>query len=257
MPWPKGPVQAGVKGENSALHIMVDNTSEQPAAASVGATMPQADPIPMGSFVEMLLGHRSGGTNKPAPFLDLGSVRFGRGGTVTYAAGTLTDTNQNWVVNIFGAAGFGVAFGVIATDVTGGGQYNVIASNTATVLTLKSNWATTPGAGAPYSIIGVADQNQGATVSYAAGPANALVDTGKAWTANQWRGRYVMVANQLRLIVSNTATQLTLDAAWSATPAAQQAYFISDPMYPSWLETQRGTTGGYTAGGPDMNPNNL
>ncbi len=257
MPWPTGPVQAGVKGENANLHIWVDGTSEQPKASQVGATMPQADPIPSGSFMEMLLGHRSGGVNKPAPLFDLGSTRFGRGATVTYAAGTITDTNQAWVTNQFGAAGAGEAYGVIVTDATGGGQYNVIGSNTATVLTLKSNFATTPGAAAPYSIIGVAEQNQGATVSYAAGPANALVDTGKAWTANQWRGRYVMVAGQLRQIVSNTATQLTLDAAWSTTPAAQQAYFISDSFYQSWLETQRGNTGGYTGGGPDLNPNAL
>jgi len=248
MPWPTGPVQVGVKGENANLHIWVDNTAEQPRAGSVAGGAPQAAAIPSGSFMEMLLGHRSGGVNKPAPFLSVGSTRYGSGGAVTYAAGTFTDTNQNWVTNQFGAAGAGEAYGVM----TDSGQYNVVSSNTATVATNKSNWASTPGAGAGYVILGVAEQNQGATVSYAAGPANALVDTGKTWIVNQWRGRWVYVANQVRQVVSNTATQLTLDAAWSATPAAQQAYFIADPFPSSWLEAQRGF--GITN---DLNPNNL
>jgi hypothetical protein len=255
VPWPTGPVQVGVKGENAALHVWVDGTSEQPKSSQVGATMPQATAIPIANWMEVLYGHRSGGVNQPAAAFNLGSTRFGRGGTVTYAAATITDTNQAWVTNQFGAAGNGEAYGVIVTDATGGGQYNVILSNTGTVLTLKSNFQTTPGAGAAYSILGVAEQNQGATVSYAAGPANALVDTAKAWIPNQWRGRWIMVSGQLRLIVSNTATQLTLDAAWSTTPAAQQAYFIAQNMYMDWNTVQRGTTGGIASMGPDMNPN--
>ena len=260
MPFPTGPIHPGIKGENSRLHIIIDNTSEQPNRASVGATMPAPDPIPDGSFMEMLLGHRSGGVNKPAPFLDLGSQRFGRGGTVTYAAATLTDTNQAFVVNFFASPNVnGEDFVVIVTDATGGGQYNVVTSNTATVLTMKSNWQTTPGAGAPYVILGCAEQNAGGTVTYVAGPVNALVDTAKAWVVNQWRGRWVMVGNQLRLIVSNTATQLTLDAAWSATPAAGQAYAIQGNMSQGWLEAVRGMGSSATLAqqGADINPNNL
>ncbi len=250
MPWPAGPVSSGVKGENSALHVWVDKTSEAPAVGQNAAT---ANAVPMGNFMEMLLGHRSGGVVKASAFLDNGSTRFGRGGTVTYAAGTLTDTNQAWTTNQFGAAGFGEAYGVWADS----GQFNVIASNTGTVLTLKSNWLATPGAGTGYLIIGVADQNQGASVSYAAGPANALVDSAKAWVVNMWRGKYVCVSGQLRQIVSNTATQLTLDAAWLTTPAAQQAYFITDGLFDSWLNTQRGSTNGPALNGNDLNPNNL
>lgn len=250
MPWPPGPISAGVKGENAALHAWVDKTSEAPAVGQNAAT---ANPIPIASFMEMLLGHRSGGVAKASSFLDNGSTRFGRGGTVTYAAGTLTDTNQAWTVNQFGAAGNGEAYGVWADS----GQFNVIASNTGTVLTLKSNWLATPGAGTGYLILGVADQNQGATVSYAAGPGNALTDTAKAWIVNEWRGKYICVSGQLRQIVSNDATHLTLDAAWLTTPAAQQAYFITDNLYDSWLNTQRGSTAGPSGAGADLNPNNL
>jgi hypothetical protein len=259
MPWPTGPVSVGVKGENAALHVWIDGTSEQPKSSQVSGTMPQAVAVPIGNFQEMLLGHRSGGVNKPSAFLSIGSTRYGTGASVTYAAATLTDTFQNWVVNQFGAAGAGEAFGVY----TDAGQYNVILSNTATVLTMKSNWATTPGANTGYSIMGVAEQNQGATVSYVAGPANALVDTGKAWIANQWRGRWIYVAGEVRQIVSNTATQITLDRAWGTTPAAQQAYFIADPLPDNWLTTQRGSSSGplgvsgMGSNGPDMNPNNL
>lgn len=73
------------------------------------------------------------------------------------------------------------------------------------------------------------DTNSGATVTYAAGPANALVDTAKAWVVNAWAGKKVRTATgKTGIIASNTATQLTLTAAaWTGgTPANNELYII-------------------------------
>ncbi len=139
-------------------------------------------------------------------------------------------------------------------------QWDIVLSHTATVLTMKSNWLVQPANNSQYFIQRPADQNQGATVSYAAGPANALVDTAKAWVVNQWAGYMLAVSAQLRLIVSNTPTQLTLDAAWSTTPVAQQAYGIVAYFASGWLETQRGVGSNARIAvgqGSDINPNNI
>lgn len=245
MPWPTGPVQAGVKQENSALHVWVDNTSEDPREF-VAAVAPA---VPMGNFQEMLLGHRSGGVNLPAAAQSVGS-RIGGVSSGT-AAATLTDANQVWGTTAQINKGCFALGGAIAQ------QYNIVLSHTNTVLTMKSNWATTPTNPARYQLLTPADQNQGATVSYAAGPANALVDSGKTWVVNQWRGFLVAVAAELRYVVSNTATQLTLDKAWGTTPTAQQAYGILFPMPMDWLGVQRGNTPSFANIGNNLNPDNL
>jgi hypothetical protein len=244
MPWPVGPVQVGINGENSALHVWVDNTSEDPREVVVAAPA-----VPMGSFMEMLLGHRSGGVVKPAAAQAPGS-RIGGVSTAT-AAATLTDTGQAWPANSQNNKGCFALGGVVAQ------QYNLVLSHTVTVLTMKSNWVTQPTSPATYQLLTPAEQGQGATVSYAAGPANALVDTGKAWIVNQWRGLWVAVAGELRLIVSNTATQLTLDRAWGTTPGAQQAYGILNALFMDWNMTQRGDSAGSDGVGNNLNPDTL
>lgn len=254
MPWPTGPVSVGVHGENMALHHWVDTARVGEGAVGVRA-------VPMGSFMEMVFGHKSGqGKNTSAEydsgvlFLSPSAAAAGvysLGGAATaMAAGSLTDALQTWPVNLW------TAFGVWAPN-----QFNVIASNTATVLTLKSNWSVTPGATAAYYIVALAEQNQGGTVTYAAGPANALVDSSKAWVVNQWRGFWVASVglstgtSELRQIVSNTATQLTLDKAWSSTPTANVAYGILLPMSDNYVSAQRGS-GSSAAGQPYGNNNN-
>ncbi len=246
MPWPAGNVQVGAKGENANLHIWVDGTDEDPKSSQVAVAAPTVPAIPSGNFMEMLLGHRSGGTNKQAPWGAPGSVAGGSGGTVTYAAATVTDTNQLWVVNSK------TNFGVWAAS----GQWDVVASNTATVLTLKSNWAATPGAATAYLLTWVAEQNQGATVSYTA---TTLTDSSKTWTVNQWRGFWVYSGAGSGLVLSNTATVLTLAWAWSTTPGAQQAYFLSLPRPSGWPDAQMGGVGVPGAGfvGHSTNPENL
>ena len=69
-------------------------------------------------------------------------------GTTTGAgAATLTDVNKNWAVNAL------VGSLVKITEGAGAGQLRVITSNTATQITVASNWATIPAAGHEYSII--------------------------------------------------------------------------------------------------------
>jgi len=66
----------------------------------------------------------------------------GSGTTVTYTANTLTDTSKSWTVNQWAHA---------IVEPTGFPPATV-ASNTATTLSLASNWATTPTAGAAYAL---------------------------------------------------------------------------------------------------------
>lgn len=257
MPWPTGPISAGVHGENAALHDWVDTVRVGEGAVGVRAK-------PMGSLLEQLLGHKSGqGTNTQNTAYNSGVLFqspaaaavgvYSLGGLSTaMAAALLTDTNQSWPVNQWNNFGVWV-----------GNQFNVIASNTATALTLKSNFSVTPGAASGYYLVPLADQNQGATVTYAAGPANALVDTAKAWTVNVWKGLWVACVglstgtSELRMIVSNTATQLSLDKAWANTPTANVAYGILLPTIPGWVEAQKGTgstLGANQSGGNNNNP---
>lgn len=79
-----------------------------------------------------------------------------------------------------------------------------------------SNWSTSP------------DETGMSTGS---NTSSTLNDTGKAWTVNQWKGREVKLtggtgAGQLRRVVSNTATQLTVTPTWSPTPDGTSVYRI-------------------------------
>jgi hypothetical protein len=66
-----------------------------------------------------------------------------------------------------------------------------------------------------------------------------LNNTGKAWATNQWANYQVRItsgvgAGQIRIISSNTATALTVAAAWTVTPDATSVYAIEgndDYMY--------------------------
>lgn len=63
------------------------------------------------------------------------------------------------------------------------------------------------------------------------GGASTLTDTAKAWTASEHVGWVVHItagtgAGQRRVITANTATQLTVDAAWTTQPDATSVYTI-------------------------------
>lgn len=73
--------------------------------------------------------------------------------------------------------------------------------------------------------------NSGASVTYTA---TTLTDTSQAWTVNQWTGSIVISGSVFGVVVSNTATVLTVDK-WhnpvstdttGTTPAANAAFFI-------------------------------
>ena len=70
-----------------------------------------------------------------------------------------------------------------------------------------------------------------ATGTATSGTANTIVNTGKAWTVNQWSNYQVRItggagAGQVRTISSNTATAITVSANWSTNPDATSTYSI-------------------------------
>jgi hypothetical protein len=78
-----------------------------------------------------------------------------------------------------------------------------------------------------------------ATGTATAGAATTLTNTAKSWTTNQWTNYQVRIvggagAGQTRTIASNTATVLTVSAAWTVNPNATSQYVIegnSDFLY--------------------------
>ena len=64
-----------------------------------------------------------------------------------------------------------------------------------------------------------------------AGAATTLTNTGKAWTVNQWTTFQIRITagtgvGQVRTIASNTATVITVSAAWTTNPDATSQYVI-------------------------------
>ena len=64
-----------------------------------------------------------------------------------------------------------------------------------------------------------------------AGGATTLTAGGKTWTVNQWSNSQVRItagtgAGQVRTIASNTATALTVSAAWATNPDATSVYAV-------------------------------
>jgi uncharacterized repeat protein (TIGR01451 family) len=62
--------------------------------------------------------------------------------------------------------------------------------------------------------------------------ATTLNDTKQTWLPNEWKGRTVQlfggsVNNEIRTVVSNTATELTVDPSWNPIPDETSLYFIS------------------------------
>jgi hypothetical protein len=85
------------------------------------------------------------------------------------------------------------------------------------------------------------DQNTGATVTYAA---TTLTDTAKAWTTNAWAGHAVVSGAVYGVVISNTATVLTVDrwnnaatpgGAVGTTPSANAQYQVLAGQSPAWF----------------------
>ena len=133
---------------------------------------------------------------------------------------TIVDTSKSWTVNEFADRW------VMIIDGTGEGQMVQIVSNTATTLTFS---AITTGADAT-SVYQVTEGKPGYAIGVAtSGSATTVVNSGKAWTANQWTNYQVRIlsgtgAGQVRTIASNTSTTLTIAA--GATIDTTSVYII-------------------------------
>ncbi len=72
--------------------------------------------------------------------------------------------------------------------------------------------------------------NKGTGVATGAQSSTTLQDTTKAWTVNEYAGATVVItagtgAGQSRTVLSNTATALTVSAAWATTPVAASSVY--------------------------------
>lgn len=75
-------------------------------------------------------------------------ISFATGTATGGTANTISNTAKNWSTNQF------TNFQIRITGGTGAGQVRTISSNTATAITVASNWATTPDATSTYAIEG-------------------------------------------------------------------------------------------------------
>jgi len=81
-------------------------------------------------------------------WLDTGFESFATGTATAGGAATLTNSAKAWTTNQWANFQLRISAG------TGAGQIRTIASNTGTVITVSSNWTTTPDATSQYSIEG-------------------------------------------------------------------------------------------------------
>lgn len=114
-------------------------------------------------------------------------------------ADTLTDAAQVWLVNEFASDQVYIFAG------TGSGQTRTIQSNDANTLTVSAPWAIVPDNTSQYTIGGFI--------------VNAFV--GQKITLLEGTG-----ADQVRTIVSNTSTEITVDSNWTQIPDATTEFTV-------------------------------
>jgi hypothetical protein len=161
---------------------------------------------------------------------------------------TLTDSGAAWTSNQFTGCRVKIISG------TGAKQSRVIVTNTNTILGINRNWTITPNATSVYAIeegddpkIDGSLQTTANLTLYETGifysgttssaTSTTLTDTVASWTVNALAGCRVKIVTgtgikQSRVIVSNTATVLTLDRAWVTTPALGDTYVIIESDSP-------------------------
>jgi hypothetical protein len=152
--------------------------------------------------------------------------------TIVSATTNSITVSDNWEQSALGAAGILPDTKLIAIVITSGdgrGQLRQINSNSNWTLTsvtydLFDNWTTDPQAGDTYEII--YDAFDAGTVT--SRTSDTLSDSSKAWEVNCFRGCAVNITadgstpdaqGQTRLILSNTATTLTLARLWQDMPS--------------------------------------
>jgi hypothetical protein len=110
-------------------------------------------------------------------------------------------------------------------------------SGNLTITTLPATVGTDSRLVCTSSAIGLSSASAGTGLSFASGTSTGsntsttLNNSAKTWTVNQWTNSQVRItsgtgAGQVRTIASNTATALTVSAAWTVTPDATSVYSI-------------------------------
>lgn len=136
-------------------------------------------------------------------------------------ATTLTDASRTWDVNVFARRLAHIVSG------TGAGQWRYVVSNTATILTVDTAWATNPDGTSVYEISG-----NWSDVASAGSTTTITAGTGTPWTASQWIGYQVRCvagtgAGQTSPITANTTSQLTFTAVTTAFDATSR--YVIEP----------------------------
>lgn len=140
---------------------------------------------------------------------------------------TLTDANANWDVNEFSGKWLRVFSG------TGANSLTKITSNTQTVLTLATA-ITPPDSTSRYRVMSLE-----AGVVTTANTNNTITDSAASWTVNRYAQAYQVRivagtgSGQVRRIISNTATVLTLDKA--VTTSTDTQYIIQPDASTAYL----------------------
>ena len=177
-----------------------------------------------GYQVHILSGPNAGAT------LDIVSNTIGANATITVATQASAFTAST-VYRLLTPRWYVVASGTLAA-----GSFRVydFATNTWTSLTITGLPATIATDG---KLLATPSFDNGAYLSMATGTATAggasnIDNSGKAWTVNQWANYQIRItagtgAGQIRTISSNTATSITVSAAWTTAPDATSQYAIS------------------------------
>ena len=145
---------------------------------------------------------------------------------------TLTDATAGWTINQFAGQKVRIVSGL------GVAQEKVIISNTGTTLTISTGsdglqWAQVPDSTARYRIVGLVT----------AATSTTITDSSRSFAANGLVGQTVLILagtgqGQLRTVVSNTATQITISngtdgLGWATTPDATSQYQLV--AGPAWI----------------------
>lgn len=151
----------------------------------------------------------------------------------TYGANSVITVESAWAVNPDNTSVFVIKSGrfwiFVGNNVTQGLRYYDVATNTwSAALSVAGVTATFATDGKMRCTPG--DVAQFATDTVTSATSTTLTKTGKSWATNQWTNAQVRIvsgtgAGQIRTIISNTGTVLTV-AAWTVTPDATSIYSI-------------------------------
>ena len=130
---------------------------------------------------------------------------------------TLVDTTRNWTINQW------TGYWVRIYSGTAVNQLRLVTSNTSTALTFATG--TSPDATSRYLIEGFTAGTATSATS------TTLVDTAQAWSTNRWANLQILItsgtgAGQVKPILSNTATAITIPTAWATTPDTTSTYRV-------------------------------